>query len=262
MTSEELVSSRPRCSVCSNEKWKAVYRIRDWSVLECTSCGFARIDPLPSRDSRPELYSEDKVVGRNTRRKSAVKRFFAYLKRVFGRLFRRNKGAIFYNRFCKRLPAGSAILDIGCGDGSFLRMAKERFVCTGIEISPYLAGLARMQNDIKVIEGDFLTDGVVKRRFDGISLISLLEHLDDPMKAVSICFNLMNKGGVILLKTVNYSSINRVVRGRGWTGFRPPDHVVYFSPANLTRLLKKAGFAKVSISAWPLSDNMYCEAVK
>ena len=64
------------------------------------------------------------------------------------------------------------------------------------------------------------------------------------------------------MKTVNYNCLNRKIKKESWTGFRPPDHVVYFNPSNLELLLKKMGFKKIKISAMPFNDNMYCEAIK
>jgi 2-polyprenyl-3-methyl-5-hydroxy-6-metoxy-1,4-benzoquinol methylase len=151
---------------------------------------------------------------------------------------------------------------VGCGDGSFLRLAKKQFACTGIEISEYLAALARKQDDIKVMVGNFLATDFANEKYGGITLISLLEHLDDPMQAIKKCFDLMDNGGVLLMKTVNYGCLNRRIKREGWTGFRPPDHIIYFNPSNLKRLLSKIGFTKIKISAWAFNDNMYCDAWK
>ncbi|MFH0940728.1 MAG: class I SAM-dependent methyltransferase [Candidatus Omnitrophota bacterium] len=172
----------------------------------------------------------------------------------------RDKGKIFYNKLSSYLPAGSKILDIGCGDGGFLKLAKTKFSGTGIEISEYLADFARKQNGIKVIVGDFQAADVIHERFDGITLVSLLEHLDDPARAIKKCFDLLNNGGVLLIKTVNYGCLNRMIKKGNWTGFRPPDHVVYFTPQSLRLLLKKIGFTGIRISSWPFNDNMYCDA--
>ena len=50
--------------------------------------------------------------------------------------------------------------------------------------------------------------------------------------------------------------------GKEWTGFRPPDHIVYFTPKNLSCMLKKIGFSKIKFSSWIFNDNMYCDAIK
>jgi len=250
------------CPVCQNDSWTEVYKIKEWSIGECTSCGFARIDPLPLRENRHELYSQEQVVTRNIKQLSHPQQFSRAMKRLFKKLTRRDKSKIFFKLLCRYLPEGSKILDIGCGDGSFLRSAQARFRGTGIEISQYLADLARKEAGIKVLVGDFLNAPLGEEKFDGITLISLLEHLDYPEKALQKCFDLLNGRGVLLLKTVNYGCLNRIIKKGNWTGFRPPDHVVYFTPRNLRRLLKKIGFSQIKISSWALNDNMYCDARK
>ena len=250
------------CPVCGNIKWRVAYKIEQWDIGECAVCGFARIDPLPSRESRPGHYSEGKVIERNVKKKTSVQRFSRAMKQLFGRATNRNKSEIFYNKLSRYLSPGSKVLDVGCGDGSFLKLAKKQFTCAGIEISEYLATLARKQGDIKVLVGDFLITDFANEKYDGITLISLLEHLDGPMQAIKKCFDPLNEGGVLLMKTVNYGCLNRRIKKESWTGFRPPDHITYFTPSNLRRFLKKIGFSKIRISAWVFSDNMYCDAWK
>jgi SAM-dependent methyltransferase len=250
------------CPVCGSREWTRRYRIDAWTIEECDTCGFADIDPMPVRENRAECYSEEKVVERNVKQKNSLQKFSRLLKRFFSKATKRDKSAIFYNRLLKYLPAKSKILDIGCGDGSFIYKAKESFVCTGIEISEYLASLARKDPGVKVISGNFLSMEFNSQEYDGVTLISLLEHLEDPLQAMKKCFGFLRRGGVLLMKTVNYNCLNRRVKRENWTGFRPPDHVVYFNPSNLKLLLKKTGFKKIKVSSMPFNDNMYCEAIK
>ncbi|MDP3786442.1 MAG: class I SAM-dependent methyltransferase [Candidatus Omnitrophota bacterium] len=250
------------CYICQNTKWTTAYRIKDWDIERCDVCGFARINPLPARETRPEFYSQEKVVSRNVKQLSLSQRFSRAMKGAFKKITGQDKSGIFYSKLSRYLPAGTEVLDIGCGDGSFLNLAKRRFNCTGIEISEYLGSLARRQAGIRIIIGDFFTADLAPGKFDGITLISLLEHLDHPEAAVKKCFDLLKPGGILLIKTVNYGCVNRSIRKENWTGFRVPDHVVYFNPSNLKRLLERTGFSRIKISAWPFSDNMYCDAWK
>jgi len=250
------------CPVCQNTKWKAAYKIKQYDIEECAVCGFARIDPLPAEESRPEFYSKEEVIDRNTKKHTPLQRFSRTMKSFSRKVTKYDKSRMFYDKLRRYLPPRSKILDIGCGDGSFLKMAKKQFICSGIDISEYFAALAKEDDAIKVITGNFLLTDFGGQKYDGITLISLLEHLDDPARALKKCFDLMNDGGILLAKTVNYGCLNRIVKKGNWTGFRPPDHVVYFNPSNIKSLLKKAGFTKIKISAWPFNDNMYCDAWK
>ncbi len=250
------------CPVCGSREWIKRYKVGAWTIEECKVCGFAHIDPMPERLDRAECYSEAKVVERNVKQKSSLQKLSRSLKRLWSKVAKRDKSAIFYNKLLHYLPPKSRILDIGCGDGSFICKAKENFVCTGIEISGYLASLAEKKNEIKVITGNFLNIEFKSGECDGVTLISLLEHLDDPLQALKKCFEFLRSGGILLMKTVNYNCLNRKIKKGGWTGFRPPDHVVYFNPSNLKLLLEKIGFKKIKISSMPFNDNMYCEAWK
>lgn len=250
------------CPACGDSGWVLKYKIDHWNIEECRRCSFARIDSLPVRESRPEYYSKEKVVERNVKKKTALQKFSRTMKQLFSKATNRNKNDIFYNKLRSYLSPGQKVLDVGCGDGSFLKLAKHSFSCTGVEISDYLCDLARKGDGIKVINGDFLSVSLAGEKFDGITLISLLEHLDDPMQVISKCYNLLNYGGVLLIKTVNYGCLNRVLKKNKWTGFRPPDHLVYFSPRNLKLLLKRLRFSKIRISSWPFNDNMYCDVWK
>lgn len=251
------------CPVCGSTEWAIRYKISKWDIGECFYCGFARIDPLPPKEARAGYYSEDIVRERNIKKRSFLRNFAKNTKHFFKDLTSRGKDVIFYAKLCKNLSSGAKILDVGCGDATFLDLAKKRFVCAGIEISDYLVSHARKKEDIEIIEGDFQSKNFNNdNRYDGITMLALLEHLDDPFAAIKKCFSLLNNGGALFMKTVNYGCLNRVIKNGGWTGFRPPDHIVYFSPSNLKMLLGKIGFKKIKIQAWPFNDNMYCEAYR
>jgi hypothetical protein len=66
-------------------------------------------------------------------------------------------------------------------------------------------------------------------------------------------------GGVALIKVPNYASLNRLVTGRKWCGFRYPDHLNYFTPASLKAMAAGCGYRTRfgPTDRLPTSDNMY-----
>ena len=115
---------------------------------------------------------------------------------------------------------------------------------------------------IPVHVGDFCTYNFGDQRFNAITMVSLLEHLHDPVLALQRCYALLEAAGVLIIKTVNHAGLNRHLLGSRWSGYRPPDHLVYFSPRNLRRLLRQIGFTKVTTRAAPFNDSFYCFAHK
>lgn len=250
------------CPICDHHLWNEKYKINEWSIYECTECLFSRIEPFPTLNNRKEYYSEEKVVGRNISKQQLIKRLLGYPKYLIKKISPRDKNIIFSKKILKNVSRGSSVLDIGCGDGSFLELIKNDFGCSGMEISEYLSSLAQKRKNIKVATGNFLDEVPHPFTYDAVTLISLIEHLSDPALALRKCFDFLNPNGILLLKTVNYRCWNRRIMGKKWNGFRPPDHMIYFSPENLKKLLQKIGFKNICISSFPFNDNMYAEARK
>jgi 2-polyprenyl-3-methyl-5-hydroxy-6-metoxy-1,4-benzoquinol methylase len=251
------------CLVCDQNHWIHEYQVGPHGVKICRGCQFAMLDPMPSRESRQEFYRGVNIDARDTSKKDSLGRQISIRwKQFIHPIAKQNKKDIFYRKLVRHVPEGAKILDVGCGKGSFLERATQRFACSGIEISEALADVARGRVNGEIFVGDFLMTDFGDRKYDGITLISILEHWDDPLGALKKVYHLMTDQGVMLLKTVNFQCWNRVIMGKKWTGLRPPDHMVYFDPRNLKQLLHKVGFSKVVSHAWGLNDNMYCEAWK
>ena len=62
-----------------------------------------------------------------------------------------------------------------------------------------------------------------------------------------------------VVKVPNYGSLNRIVTGQRWCGFRYPDHLNYFSPDTFRVLANRAGFETSFglTGCLPTSENMW-----
>lgn len=257
-----LPSAAGRCPWCGETAAATLYRIEEWDIRQCAACGLARIDPYPTLESRPAFYSEPAIEARRERKKRGPGgRFAAWVRHWLRRWSGRTKGTLFLRELQRRMPPGRTVLDIGCGTGAFLKEARAHYRCTGIEISAHLAAQARALG-VEVAVGNFCAHPFADRHFDAITMISLIEHLHTPREALQRCYDLLSEHGVLLLKTVNHGGLNRRLLGAKWSGYRPPDHLVYFDPANLRRALCEIGFRDITIRAPLINDSFYCYAVK
>ena len=261
---------RRRCPVCDrdNAAHKPARHSRDgWLLKRCAGCGMVYLENAPTYESLrsdfdwADTYAEEKSKRRTKRRlRYAISDACKQIKFII-RGSRRGKEAA----LLRRHVGEGRVLDVGCGSGYTVRALPENMTAYGVEISPRLAALTQQlcaQTGGYVV-CDNAIDGM--RRFppdffDGIMMRAFLEHEVNPRELLAAALPALKPGGRVIIKVPNYGSINRRVMDRRWCGFRFPDHVNYFTPATLRRLVQSAGY-RVSrfgpIDRFPLSDNMW-----
>jgi len=171
-----------------------------------------------------------------------------------------------------RLPTGPArILDVGCGSGglALARARHPRWKVTGIEKDPRLAALAKERCDT-VIPGD-LTDVLARlssagESFDAIVFADVLEHLEDPVAALSQARRLAGPETVLVVTVPNVGHVS-VVRdlllGRHDpvpAGLCDSGHLRWFTRSSVVEAIEEAGWTVASLDAEPGAPAPDCEA--
>lgn len=149
-------------------------------------------------------------------------------------------------RHLPRLPvAGGALLDVGCGDGSFLRIAQScGWRVTGVDPDPkavancHSHGWNVLLGDIEQFKGE-------TQLFDIITLSHVIEHVHDPMAVLRACYRLLKPGGRLWLETPNINGVGHDQYMRNWRGLEPPRHLVLFNWESLTRALTASRFVGI-----------------
>lgn len=144
-----------------------------------------------------------------------------------------------------RIPASESghLLDVGCGDGTFLRrMRAAGWTVAGTEPDAKAAARLAAQEGFPVYSA--LEDLVQEQsqRFDVIVLSHVVEHLPDPTHTLVMLRRLLNKEGRLLLTTPNALSLGLRIFGTSWRGLEPPRHFNVFTPDSLCQLLRSVGF--------------------
>lgn len=137
----------------------------------------------------------------------------------------------------------SNLLDIGCGKGIFLNVAKQDgWNVTGIEPTNRSAEYARNIHNINVIEAGLFESNIASNSFDVVTLWHVLEHLPEPSKVITEVERILAKGGVLVIAIPNIESIQAQFGGGKWFHLDPPRHIVHIPAKVLTKLLEKNGF--------------------
>lgn len=151
-------------------------------------------------------------------------------------------------------PGDGAVLDYGCGNGSFLRRAApllpdvELF---GFEYADRRETETHEEGRVTIVRGqvDDLLEVLPSCRV--LIMNHVIEHLPDPGGVLEALRPKLLPGAVFDGQTPNAASLEHRVFGRLWSGYHAPRHTVVFSRRGLRTLLERAGFGDIEIRGAP-----------
>jgi SAM-dependent methyltransferase len=115
----------------------------------------------------------------------------------------------------------------------------------GVESSEFAARYAAEQTGCSVHSGTLQEAAFAKESFDVVTLMDVIEHVAEPRALMSEIHRILRPGGVLFVTTPNFGSFFVRLYGLKAYGVWPDQHVVYFQPSTISRLLQKVGFATV-----------------
>ncbi|MFO7588045.1 MAG: class I SAM-dependent methyltransferase [Gemmatimonadota bacterium] len=157
----------------------------------------------------------------------------------------------------RRFPRPARLLEIGCGNGRLLHLAREAgWQVRGLELSPSLAASVSERLGVQVEVAEF--PGFEPEdacRFDVVVLRHVLEHLPDGKAALQEIRGLLDEGGHAFLEFPNIEALD--LRAQRWlrrTGLHRksypagyvPGHANEYGRHSFQRLLDETGFQLVA----------------
>ena len=217
--------SGPASCPCCRDVLRAVFsNVPDpntgelFSISRCPSCGFGQTAPEPA--NLAPYYRERYYGGRHwiTRRYCAWRRM-----RVIS--LSSPQGA-----------PGRLLVDIGCGDGSFLQEAQRSgWRVIGTEVS------ARIPAPGLEIWGT-IDDLAPLAPFDCVTLWHSLEHLRDPIAGLAQLKGMLASNGTLIVAVPNARGWQARFFGHHWFHLDVPRHLHHFGVISLKAALGHAGF--------------------
>jgi SAM-dependent methyltransferase len=227
------------CPVCGGRDFRAVMQVESHPVVRCARCRLQLTNPQPSDAELAAIYGPNYVLVENDpageamvlRSKRATADHYLDLLAAAG------------------APAGGRLLEIGCGQGNFLRQAADRgFDVTGVEYSAFACERARanLGGRGRVLQGEITVLAPEAAVYDVCVLCDVIEHVRDPRAFLAEIFRLLRPRGMLLVVTPSLDSWSaRVLRSR-WMEYKA-EHLFYYARETLGRQLAGAGFGDVSI---------------
>jgi 2-polyprenyl-3-methyl-5-hydroxy-6-metoxy-1,4-benzoquinol methylase len=216
-----------------------------FSYMRCSACGLVFLNPRPGAAEMFRFYDEDYYGEGDQKFRSGVE--------VLRRFFAREKA----RRACRYFPSPGTVLDVGCGQGTFLRlMQRKGWKGQGTELSPGSASRA-IQAGLSVSVGEIGENQFPPFCFDLITFWQVLEHLRDPAAMLERIRPLLRRGGIVAISTPNVESWQaRTFRG-DWFHLDAPRHLFLFSPRTLETIMTAHGFRLLTLSHFSWEQNPY-----
>lgn len=260
----------PLCGTDNSREKPSVYSRDAWILKKCTRCSLVYLENPPAYQELEEIYAWEKtslqVAEEKKKRESALRRAIKALERYRDDLIRRDK---LIDLVKKYFPAGP-VIDVGCGGGAVMSRLDTKYIPSGIEVSKELSRSAQkiaQSRGGRVFCGNALEglDTFEKDFFAAAIMSAYFEHEAAPRGVLEKIRRILKPGAPLVIKVPNYGCLNRMVTQKKWCGFRYPDHVNYWTPETLVKIIKDAGFEIVRFNFFdrlPVSDNMWLIARK
>jgi len=138
----------------------------------------------------------------------------------------------------------NTILDVGCGYGELLFLLKQKgYKVSGCDIYDELIKKAKqISEDVILADAEQLTNFYPFNNFDLVSLIHVLEHLPNPLKALLEAKAVSKKYVLLAVPNARY-----VLHDERET------HLYSWNSVTLTNLIKKAGLTILTLSENPVN---------
>lgn len=224
-----------KCNLCGFDSTEIVQHAEEpFEVVKCKNCGLVYTNPQPDRDLVQEHYSEEYYE--EWMKKQMDKRILMWKKRLKELLRYKSEGRL---------------LDIGCGLGTFLKLARDRgFDVHGTEISEYACKYIRNTLNIDVFWGELRDAPFESQSFDVVTMWHTIEHVLDPKDTLHEVNKLLKNDGLLIVAAPNlYNYITRVLyflakrkRLKLFSSQAKEPHLYHFSPNTLASMLEATGF--------------------
>lgn len=231
------------CQICSGTESTSIQSSYvylnsvELNLVKCAQCGLVYLNPQPVGDEIEKLYSKEyflKWYGTEKKRE--------YSKNFFRRLLNQNK------LITNTGNTGHNLLDLGCGMGYFLEVAREwGWHSRGVEISPFAARYCRERLDFNVHCGPLETANYPSDYFDIITAFDFLEHISGLSSFLSAVKTVLKAEGMFIVLVPNYDSLlfqldRNICKLKKVPLPNVPEHLTYFTLSTLKKLLEKNGF--------------------
>lgn len=249
----EYNSNQSICGFCKSTNSKILYNTFDvfgnnYTINKCNDCYAYFLAPRPSNERLAQAY-DSSYYGEKEEKFSSplVEKILDY--------FRSGRS----RRVSKYLKNGAKVLDVGCGNGRFLKYLLNygKYELYGTEMEGNSAKRASNISEINLKIGSLEQNDFLENYFDAITLFHVFEHLTEPKQVLEIITKIIKPGGIAVFSFPNIASYQAKLFKGKWLHLDPPRHLFFFSPNDFINIMQNYGFEAVQKHYFSLEQNPF-----
>jgi len=226
-------SETVQCLLCGTDEAVPLLN-RKWPRhVVCQRCGLVYQNPRPTVAAILKYYESSYWEGRGDIRADASA----------GRSAASESRARAITEWTRgRIEPTDLVVEIGCGHGEIVSYIRDEFRCRtrGVEPSAAQAAAARQRYGLDVQVSDLDQASLDPNSIKLLILSHVAEHFHEPRKAFQRCADLLAADGLLFVEVPNILTPHPRKRLSTWLAV---EHMYYFSPLSLHRLLAECGFS-------------------
>jgi len=226
-----------QCVACGSLKLCVAFRKGPFEIVRCATCGLGRT-AVPATFDPSTFYTRQYFEGGVADGYAGYLATEPTLRAEFGRTL---------DWILRTTPARGALLEFGCAYGFFLQEAQPHFASVqGVDVSADAAAFCRSRG-LDVVAGS-VDDRWQGGPYDVVVGLDVIEHVPEPRETLRVLASRMSPGGLIVMTTGDWAAAYPRLAGRRWRLMTPPQHLSFFTPTSISRLLDAAGLRVLSIA--------------
>ena len=213
------------CPLCNNNYYKTLFVKAGFPHVKCSNCELVYVNPILNNNEYVKLWSVEDSWENVLEKEHQIKM----------QAIEANYYLDIVELYAKK-TANLKICDIGCGPGTLLKEAQKRnYTVFGIESNKRCHKVLK-NNKVDFIGDFFPLRTRLNRKFDSIFMLSVLEHMRDPIQIIKDAKSLLNDKGILYISVPNIDAlVNRILHAEAGV-FGGHSHIQFFNKKTLNYL--------------------------
>lgn len=229
---------RSRCPLCDSSHSRPETKIAGYQMDKCSDCGLVFMNPRCTVEHLEAIYTvrdEEELINLYARIATP---------KVIGEYHEK------LEKIERIMPGKGKLLDFACAAGYFFEQAQQRgWDAHGCDVGVWAGRAAAVRGLKNMHIGELDTLGFPDESFDVVYAAQVFEHLLNPLQDLKALLRVLKPGGLLYIDVPNYRTLPIMLGRDDFMLNEPPQHINYFTPATLKKMLRDAGLQSIKIGS-------------